>query len=60
MNELDVKRMHARIARAKFLSTTPLINIPRPLLAMNRRRNLYIAQLTCGNLRSSSKFAIAI
>ena len=45
---------------AKFLAATLLINIQRPLLAMNRRRNLYIAQRTCGNLRSSSKFAIAI
>ena len=41
--------MYARVFLKKFWR-------PRPLLAMNRRRNLR----KCGNLRSSSKFAIAI
>ena len=48
VNEVDIKGMRAM--RAKFLATTPTFS------AMNRRRN----PRKCGNLRSSSKFAIAI
>ena len=48
MNEVYIKLMRAMRAQNFWR--------PRPLLAMNRRRNLR----KCGNLRSSSKFAIAI
>ena len=49
MNEVDIKLM--RLSRAKFLATTPTFSDD-----LNRRRNLR----KCGNLRSSSKFAITI
>ena len=56
VNKLDVKWLRACV-RAKFLRPRPLITIPRPLLAVPGEETL---TLLSGNLRCSSKFAIAI
>ena len=41
VNEVDVKDI---VVRAKYLATTLVKNIPRPLLAVNQRRNLDTVQ----------------
>ena len=58
-SSLSIRWMRAD-ACAKFLATTPPNYLTTPTFSGARRRNVDTAQRKRGNLRSSSKFAIAI
>ena len=53
-------KVDARVSARKFFATTPPNYHTTPTFSGARRRNLDTAQRKRGNLRSSSKFAIAI